>query len=195
MWGGEDLVADLGGTSSRGEDGSYREVVRHARSAVLLAARAHGKSAIDAVHLDLADQDGLRAEAVDAAASGFTATACLHPDQVPIVRAAYAPTPEELERARALLAAAEEAGHGVFAHESRMVDGPLLRHARTLLARAVAAAPEAAPAAPTVGPSAAPTVGPSGSPAAEDPSAAPAAPPAPAASPDTDVRPEKETLR
>ncbi|MGP5412922.1 HpcH/HpaI aldolase/citrate lyase family protein [Brachybacterium paraconglomeratum] len=195
MWGGEDLVADLGGTSSRGEDGSYREVVRHARSAVLLAARAHGKSAIDAVHLDLADQDGLRADAVDAAASGFTATACLHPDQVGVVREAYAPSAEEVERARELLDAAERAGSGVFAHAGRMVDGPLLRHARTLLARAVAAAPEAAPAAPTVGPSAAPTVGPSGSPAAEDPSAAPAAPPAPAASPDTDVRPEKETLR
>ena len=187
MWGGEDLVADLGGTSSRGEDGSYREVVSHARSAVLLAARAHGKSAIDAVHLDLADQDGLRAEAVDAAASGFTATACLHPDQVGVVREAYAPSAEEVERARDLIDAAERAGSGVLAHDGRMVDGPLLRHARTLLARAAAAAPEAAPAAPTVGPSA--------SPAAEDSSAAPAAPPAPAASPDTDVRPEKETLR
>lgn len=195
MWGGEDLVADLGGTSSRGADGSYREVVSHARSAVLLAARAHGKSAIDAVHLDLPDHDGLRAEAVDAAASGFTATACLHPDQVGVVREAYAPSAEEVERARELLDAAERAGSGVFAHDGRMVDGPLLRHARTLLARDAATAPEAAPAASTVGPSAAPTVGPSASPAAEDPSAAPAAPPAPAASPDTDVRPEKETLR
>ena len=179
MWGGEDLVADLGGISSRGADGGYREVVRHARSAVLLAARAHGRSAIDAVHLDLEDHDGLRAEAADAAASGFTATACLHPDQVGVVREAYAPSAEEVERVRDLIDAAERAGSGVFAHDGRMVDGPLLRHARTLLARAAAAAPEAAPAASTV----------------EDSSAAPAAPPAPAASPDTDVRPEKETLR
>lgn len=187
MWGGEDLVADLGGTSSRGEDGSYREVVSHARTAVLLAARAHGRSAIDAVHLDLADHDGLRAEAVDAAASGFTATACLHPDQVGVVREAYAPSAEEVERARELLDAAERAGSGVFAHDGRMVDGPLLRHARTLLARAATTAPETAPAASAGGSSAPP--------AAEDPSAAPSAPPAPAASPDTDVRPEKETLR
>src|SRR5699024_2804148 len=63
MWGGEDLVADLGGTSSRDATGGYREVVRHARAAVLLAARAHGRSAIDAVHLDLKDLDGQRAEA------------------------------------------------------------------------------------------------------------------------------------
>ncbi|WP_062946800.1 CoA ester lyase [Brachybacterium sp. sponge] len=187
MWGGEDLVADLGGTSSRGEDGSYREAVRHARSAVLLAARAHGRSAIDAVHLDLPDHDGLRAEAVDAAASGFTATACLHPDQVGVVREAYAPSAEEVERARELLDAAKRTGSGVFAHDGRMVDGPLLRHARALLARAAATAPEAAPAASTGGSSA--------ESAAEGPSAAPAAPPAPAASPDTDVRPEKETLR
>ncbi|MEO2097982.1 MAG: CoA ester lyase [Brachybacterium sp.] len=187
MWGGEDLVADLGGTSSRGEDGSYREVVSHARTAVLLAARAHGRSAIDAVHLDLADHDGLRAEAVDAAASGFTATACLHPDQVGVVRAAYAPSAEEVERARELLDAAERAGSGVFAHDGRMVDGPLLRHARTLLARAAAIAPGTDPAASAGGPSAASTY--------VDPSAAPAAPPAPAASTDTDVRPEKETLR
>ena len=180
MWGGEDLVADLGGTSSRGADGSYREVVRHARASVLLAARARGLSAIDAVHLDLKDHEGLREEAADAAASGFTATACLHPDQVGVVRAAYAPEPEDLERARALLAAAEEHGSGVFAHEGRMVDGPLLRHARTLLARAAAAEPEVAPPASTGGPSAA---------------ALPADPPTPAASPDTDVRPEKETSR
>ena len=173
MWGGEDLVADLGGTSSRGADGSYREVVRHARASVLLAARARGLSAIDGVHLDLKDHEGLREEAADAAASGFTATACLHPDQVGVVRAAYAPEPEDLERARALLAAAEEHGSGVFAHEGRMVDGPLLRHARTLLARAESTAPEAVPAA--------------GAPSA--------APSAPAASPDTDVRPEKETPR
>jgi citrate lyase subunit beta/citryl-CoA lyase len=149
MWGGEDLIADLGGTSSRDEGGAYREVVRHARASVLLAARAHGRTAIDAVHLDLKDHDGLREAAADAAASGFTATACLHPEQVPVVRAAYAPEPAEFERARALLAAAEAHGSGVFAHEGRMVDGPLLRHARTLLARAAAAepAPTDAPAA------------------------------------------------
>ncbi|MDN5687304.1 MAG: CoA ester lyase, partial [Brachybacterium sp.] len=93
MWGGEDLISSLSGTSSRHADGSYRDVVRHARSTVLLAARAHGRSAIDAIHTDLADAEGWRAEAEDAAASGFTATACIHPAQVPVVRAANAPTP------------------------------------------------------------------------------------------------------
>nr|WP_297422703.1 CoA ester lyase [uncultured Actinotalea sp.] len=132
MWGAEDLVASLGGTSSRRDDGSYRDVARHARSAVLLAAGAHGRAAIDAVHLDIADTDGLAAEAADARASGFAATACIHPSQVGIVRAAYRPTAVEAERARRLLAAA--AGHeGVFRWEGQMVDGPVLRHAERVL--------------------------------------------------------------
>lgn len=138
MWGGEDLIASLGGTSSRHPGGSYRDVVRHARSSVLLAARAHGRSAIDAIHTDLADEDGLRAEAEDAAASGFTASACIHPDQAAIIRDAYAPSDEQAAWARGVLAAADRHGSGVFEHEGHMVDGPILRHARTLATRGLA---------------------------------------------------------
>ena len=135
MWGAEDLVASLGGTSSRRPDGGYRDVAAHARSSVLLAAGAHGKAAVDAVHLDIADLDGLRDEAEDAAASGFAATACIHPGQVETVRAAYAPGADELAFARDVLAAA--AGErGVFAFRGRMVDEPVLAHARTVVARA-----------------------------------------------------------
>jgi citrate lyase subunit beta/citryl-CoA lyase len=61
MWGAEDLVASLGGTSSRHADGSYRQVATHARSTVLLAARAHATAAIDSVYLAFAD---LEVEAV-----------------------------------------------------------------------------------------------------------------------------------
>lgn len=135
MWGAEDLVASLGGTSSRGADGTYRDVARHARSAVLVAARAHGRLAVDAVHLDIEDVTGLAAEAADAVASGFAATACIHPSQVAVVRDAYRPSDEEVAWARGVLAAAEGRG-GVFRHEGRMVDGPVLRHAETVLRRA-----------------------------------------------------------
>lgn len=136
MWGAEDLVASLGGTSSRHPDGTYRDVARHARSAVLLAAGAAGVHAVDTVHLDIADLDGLRAEAEDAVAVGFAATACIHPGQVETVRTAYRPTPEEVARARELLAAAEEAGGGVFRFAGAMVDGPVLAHARAVVRRA-----------------------------------------------------------
>ncbi|MDR6971003.1 citrate lyase subunit beta/citryl-CoA lyase [Leifsonia shinshuensis] len=135
MWGAEDLVASLGGTSSRHADGTYRDVARHARSSVLLAAAAAGIHAVDTVHLDIADLAGLAAEAEDAVAVGFAATACIHPGQVETIRAAYRPDPDEVEAARALLAAAEEAGRGVFRYDGRMVDGPVLAHARAVLRR------------------------------------------------------------
>ena len=53
--------------------------------------RAHDIAAIDTVHLEIGDLDGLRAEAEDAAALGFAATACIHPSQVAVVREAYRP--------------------------------------------------------------------------------------------------------
>ena len=133
MWGAEDLIASLGGRSSRGPGGLYRDVARQARTTVLFAAAAHGKAAIDAVHLDIADLEGLRAEAMDAAAVGFSATACIHPSQVDTIRAAYAPTEEELRWAHRLLLAAESSP-GVFRFEGQMVDEPVLRQARRVQA-------------------------------------------------------------
>jgi citrate lyase subunit beta/citryl-CoA lyase len=129
MWGAEDLIVSLAGRSSRHADGTYRDVARHARSRVLLAAGAHQRIAIDAVYLDLNDAEGLRAETQDAAASGFAAKACIHPRQLEIVRAGFAPSAGELEAADRVLAAAAGAA-GVFAFEGRMVDEPLLAQAR-----------------------------------------------------------------
>ncbi|MGV2951437.1 HpcH/HpaI aldolase/citrate lyase family protein [Glutamicibacter sp. AGC46] len=134
MWGAEDLIASLGGTSSRGEDGSYREVARFARSQVLLHAVAQGKAAIDSVYLDIPDLEGLGEESRDAKASGFAAKASIHPNQMPVIREAFAPTEAERERARRILDAAE-ANPGVFAFEGQMVDEPLLRQARATLGR------------------------------------------------------------
>ncbi|WP_223624952.1 CoA ester lyase [Microbacterium sp. EST19A] len=134
MWGAEDLVASLGGTSSRTTGGAYREIARYARSRVLLESGAHGKAAIDAVHIDLGDLEGLEEEATDAAASGFRATACIHPNQVAVIRAAYLPDEATVEWARAVLHAAESE-RGVFRFDGRMVDEPVLRHARSVVAR------------------------------------------------------------
>lgn len=131
MWGAEDLIASMAGRTSRLPDGRYRDVAREARSRVLLAARAFGRDAIDAVHIDIADLAGLRAEAEDAAASGFQATACIHPTQVAAIRAAYAPGAEERAWAGRVLAEARRQP-GVFRFEGRMIDEPILRQARTL---------------------------------------------------------------
>jgi citrate lyase subunit beta / citryl-CoA lyase len=136
MWGAEDLVASMAGKSSRfgagPRTGQYREVARYARSRVLIAANAAGKVAVDSVFLDIPDLDGLRAEAEDAAASGFAATACIHPSQVAVIREAYAPGDEELEWAGAVLSEAEHQP-GVFRFRGRMVDEPVLRQARRIV--------------------------------------------------------------
>lgn len=134
MWGAEDLVASLGGTSSRGGDGQYRAVATHARSSVLLAARAHGKAAVDAVHVAIDDLDGLAAEAQDAAASGFAASACIHPGQVAAILDAYRPTAEEFAWAQGVIAAASNE-NGAFRYEGMMIDEPVLRHAAGILRR------------------------------------------------------------
>lgn len=137
MWGAEDLVAGLGGLSSRRPGGTYRDVARHARSTVLVAAKARGLLAVDAVHLDIGDLEGLREECEDAAASGFDATCAIHPGQVGVIRAAYRPSPERLAWAGRVLAGVAEHGTGVFALDGQMVDGPVVRQAEQVLRRAV----------------------------------------------------------
>ncbi|MFJ9367803.1 HpcH/HpaI aldolase/citrate lyase family protein [Nocardia sp. NPDC101769] len=138
MWGAEDLVAALGGNSSRHADGGYRDVARHVRSQSLLAAKAYGKFALDSVYLDIPDLTGLAAESEDAVAIGFDAKVAIHPSQVPVIRTAYAPTPGEVDWARRLLAEAPN-HRGVFTFEGRMVDMPVIRHAERIVQRAATA--------------------------------------------------------
>lgn len=135
MWGAEDLVAAMGGGSTRHADGRYRDVARHARSSVLLAASAFGRAALDSVYLNIGDLDGLKGEALDGAAVGFAATVCIHPNQIAVVRDAYRPAPDRVDWARRVLVAAQSE-RGVFAFEGQMVDSPVLRHAEAILRRA-----------------------------------------------------------
>lgn len=138
MWGAEDLAASMGGKGSRHEStvdratGAYRDFARYARSHVLIEAKAAGKLAIDSVFLNIPDTEGLWQEANDASASGFDATACIHPSQAAVIRTAYAASPEELAWASRVLAEAEHQP-GVFRFEGKMVDEPVLRQARKML--------------------------------------------------------------
>lgn len=131
FWGGEDLIADLGGRASRDAHGRYHPVVEQARSTVLLAAGEAGRPAIDTVHIAIGDLEGVAQESVRAADSGFRAKACIHPSHVPAIRAGFAPTEEQTAWAREVLAAAEGEA-GVFVFRGRMIDAPLLAHARAI---------------------------------------------------------------
>lgn len=132
MWGADDLVAGLGGVSSRRADGTYRGVAWYARHRVLIAAKAHDRLALDGVHMDIPDLDGLAEECEDAVAIGFDASVAIHPSQVPVIRATYRPSPERVSWARRLLTHAGQT-RGVTIFEGRMVDGPIYQQAERLL--------------------------------------------------------------
>jgi citrate lyase subunit beta / citryl-CoA lyase len=137
MWGAEDLTASLGGRSSRLPDGRYRDFARHARSVTLMAAAAAGKLAIDSIYVNIPDLDGLAAEAEDAVASGFARKACIHPSQVPVIRAAFRPDEAQIAWARrvmdAVQAGAGTQGTGAIKVDGQMIDAPLIRQALAIL--------------------------------------------------------------
>jgi citrate lyase beta subunit len=133
MLGVVDLALALGATP--GPDG--RELL-HARSALVVDSVAAGLGGpIDGPCTAIGDEDALRTETAAAKALGFTAKACIHPKQLAVVHDVFAPSPEELERARAIVAAADEAaaaGRGAVAVDGQMVDVPVVARARRLLA-------------------------------------------------------------
>jgi citrate lyase subunit beta / citryl-CoA lyase len=132
MWGAEDLFAALGGTANRFADGTLRGVAQHVRSQTLLAAKAYGRMALDSGYLDIKDLDGLRVEVDDAVAVGFDAKVAIHPAQVPVIRAGYTPSPQQVAWARQILDTASDQ-RGVFAFEGIMVDAPVLRRAERIV--------------------------------------------------------------
>jgi citrate lyase subunit beta/citryl-CoA lyase len=104
-----------------------------ARSKLVMDSAAAGIAApIDAVYVGLDDEDGLRRECELARSLGFGGKACIHPRQVPVVERAFAPTADELERARRVVDAYEAArrdGAGVVRVDGEMVDLPVYERA------------------------------------------------------------------
>jgi citrate lyase beta subunit/acyl dehydratase len=133
-FGGEDLVGDIG--TRRTRDGWE---VFYARSAVITAAKAYGRQAIDTVFVALNDPEGLEADCQLARTLGFDGKMAIHPGQVEVMNRIFAPSAEEIGQARRLLeahAARQAAGTGAFELDGKMVDMPMVRAAEALLVRA-----------------------------------------------------------
>jgi citrate lyase subunit beta/citryl-CoA lyase len=133
--GGEDLRLDLRAHKTR----SGREIL-YARSHLVAAARAAGRWAFDTVCLDIATPNAAAGEARLARQLGFDGKLAIHPNQVASVNRAFSPSEREIQEAREIVVAYDEAfadGHGVLALNGRMVDAPVVAAARRLLARAV----------------------------------------------------------
>jgi citrate lyase subunit beta/citryl-CoA lyase len=107
------------------------------RFAVALATRsAQLASAIDGVTVQTTDERRLRDDTLRALRFGFGAKLCIHPRQVAVVHEALAPTAQELDWARRVIAADEAAGGAAVQLDGRMVDLPVVLQARRTLARA-----------------------------------------------------------
>jgi citrate lyase subunit beta / citryl-CoA lyase len=136
-WGAEDLSAELGAETNRGDDGSFTEPFRFARTLCLAAAAAAKVAAIDTVFVDFRNLDGLKREALEARRDGFTGKLAIHPSQVGVINEVFTPSAEAIATARAIVAAfATHPGAGVVAIGGVMYDRPHLERARRLLARA-----------------------------------------------------------
>lgn len=125
----------------------------------LLAARAHGRVIVDGVYNAFRDEDGLRAECAQGRDMGFDGKTLIHPAQVEICNAAFAPSAEEVALAKRQIDAfnaAQAQGQGVAVLDGRIVENlhvvtaqSVLAKARAIEAQAVvqAAAQRIAPAA------------------------------------------------
>ena len=88
-----------------------------------------------------ADREAFRRTAERARDLGFAGGFCIHPDQVPLLNAAFSPHPDEVAMAGELITAYEQAkaaGKGAFAWKGAMVDQPVVDRARLLLQRLAA---------------------------------------------------------
>ena len=136
-WGAEDLPAAIGAATSREPDGRFTPPYELARSLCLFGAAAAGVAPIETVYPAFRDLDGLAAYAARARRDGFTGMMAIHPDQVPVINAAFTPSAAEVAHARAVVAAFEaHPGVGTLALDGRMIDRPHLVQAQRTLAAA-----------------------------------------------------------
>jgi citrate lyase beta subunit len=137
VFGAEDFCADTGVTRTF----EARELL-YARSSLVMHAAAFGLHAIDMVQVNYLDTDLLEKECRDGVELGFTGKTVVHPSQIEIVQRAFTPSPQLIEYARQIVEGAEETqleGKGVFTHEGKLVDLPVVKRAESILARARAA--------------------------------------------------------
>lgn len=134
LFGAEDFARDLGLPAERQAEAAE---LLYARSAVVVAAVAARRSAVDGIWPDVNDEVGLRRDAVQARRLGFNGKSAIHPGQIETINEVFSPSPAELSHARRVIAAFDEArskGLGAVALEGKMLDEPIVDRARRTLA-------------------------------------------------------------
>ena len=142
-FGAEDFTNDMGVERTDGE-----QETAYARSVIGVAARAAGVLALDTPYFSFRDPDGLRANARDAKMYGFKGKFAIHPAQVEIINETFSPSQAEVEQARRVIAAFEDAeriGRGSTSLDGKVVDVPVVKRAQALLELAEAMQVSAGP--------------------------------------------------
>ncbi|MDT8400448.1 MAG: aldolase/citrate lyase family protein [Bacteroidales bacterium] len=127
----EDYTADLGvQRTNEGKESLY------ARLRLVNAAKAAHVQPIDSVFSDVSDMEALRTTAMASKSCGFEGMGCIHPRQIQVIKAAFAPEQDEIKKALEIVKAfreAEEKGLGVVSIGSKMIDPPVVNRALRII--------------------------------------------------------------
>lgn len=131
----EDYTADIGTLRTNEGTESF-----FARCQVVNAARAAGIQPIDSVFSDVADLEGLKENVIMSKSLGFDGMGCIHPRQIKVIHENFAPDESEIEKAKKIVIAFEEAdskGLGVVSLGTKMIDPPVVKRAQNTIDVAV----------------------------------------------------------
>jgi citrate lyase subunit beta/citryl-CoA lyase len=134
LFGAEDFARDLALPTEREAEAAE---LLYSRSAVVVAAVAAGKHAIDGIWPDVADEAGLRRDAQQGRRLGFIGKSLIHPRQIESINEVFSPSAAEVSYAERVVRAFEGArskGHGAVALDGKMLDQPIVERARRTLA-------------------------------------------------------------
>jgi citrate lyase subunit beta / citryl-CoA lyase len=131
----EDYTADLGvNRTAEGTESLF------ARSMVINACKAVGIQPIDSVFSDVGDMEALKRNILQSKALGFEGMGCIHPRQIKVIHENFAPDEQEIDKAKRIVAAFEEAtkkGLGVVSLGTKMIDAPVVKRAQRTIDLAV----------------------------------------------------------
>ena len=132
-FGSADYAAELGSDMSVA-------ALAYGRGRIAAAAGQAGIAAIDGIWPDFKDDEGLRGDTELIRSMGFDGKIAIHPRQVSVIHAVFAPGEEEVARARRIVAASEAANGGIATVDGEMIDNPVVVAAQHSIAAARAAA-------------------------------------------------------
>ncbi len=117
----------------------WGDMWHHALSKMIIAARANGLRPVDGPFGDFSDPDGYRAAVKRAATLGCEGKWAIHPSQIALANEVMSPGTEEVDRAKRILIAMEEAakeGKGAVSLDGRLIDYASIRQAEVLVEKA-----------------------------------------------------------